>query len=65
MKFYGVKLKRLTQGTEPKSLTKKRKKSHKAKNNERGPFSLARHCMLRGKEGKTFLILFARPNGSL
>ena len=29
------------------------------------PFSLAQYCMLRGKRGKTFLILFARPNGSI
>ena len=32
------------------------------KNSKVGPFSLARYCMLREK---TFLTLFAKPNGSI
>ena len=42
-----------------------RKKSHNAEKTERGPFSLARYCMLRGKRGKTFLVKFAEPNDSI
>ena len=38
-----------------------RKTSKKLK----GAFSLARYCMLRVKEGKTFLVQFPRPNGSI
>ena len=34
-------------------LRKIRRKFHKAKKTERGPFSLARYSMLRGKTGKT------------
>ena len=30
-----------------------------------GPFSLTQYCMLRWKTGKTFLVQFARPNGSV
>ena len=30
-----------------------------------GPFCLAQYCMLRGKTGKTFLVQFARRNGSI
>ena len=30
-----------------------------------GPFRLARHGMLRGKIGKTFLVQFARPNSAI
>ena len=30
-----------------------------------GAFSLARYCVLSGKTGKTFLVQFARPNGSI
>ena len=32
---------------------------------ERGPLSLSRYGMLRGKRGKTFLVQFARPNDSI
>ena len=35
------------------------------KNWKGGPFGLARYGMLRGKTGKTFLVQFARPNGSI
>ena len=35
------------------------------KKTERGPFSLSRYCMLRGKRRKTFLVQFARPNDSI
>ena len=41
------------------------KKSHNAEKTERGPFSVSRCCMLRGKRGKTFLIQFARTNDSI
>ena len=30
-----------------------------------GPFGLARYGMLRGKTGKTFLVQFARPKGTI
>ena len=39
-----------------------KKQSHNAEKTERGPFSLARYCMLRGK---TFLVQFAVRNGSI
>ena len=32
---------------------------------EKGPFSLSRYCMLRGKREKTILVQFARPNDSI
>ena len=35
------------------------------KKTERGPFSLTRYCMLRGKTGKSFLVQFAWRNGSI
>ena len=41
-----------------KSLTMRKK-------TERGPLSLSRFCMLRGKRGETFLVQFARPNDSI
>ena len=41
------------------------KRSTMPKKLEGGPFSLARYCMLRGKKGKLFSILFARLNGSI
>ena len=40
------------------------KKSHNVKKLKRGPFRLARHCMLREKKEK-FLVQFARPNYSI
>ena len=42
-----------------------RKKSHSAEKLKGGHFGLARHGMLRGKTGKTFLVQFARPNGAI
>ena len=41
------------------------KKSQSRRKLKRGLFSLARFCMLRGKTGKTFLVQFARRNGSI
>ena len=41
------------------------RKSHNAKKVKGGAFSIARYCMLRGKTGKTFLVQFARQNGSV
>ena len=38
----------------------RKKVSHSAEKVKVGPFSLTRYCMLRGKKGKTFLILFAK-----
>ena len=35
------------------------------KNSNMGPFSLAQYCILRGKKGKTFLILFPGPTGTI
>ena len=43
---------------------KKIEKVSMPKKTERGPFSLSRYGMLRGKTGKTFLVQFARPNGA-
>ena len=40
------------------------KKSLNAEKNK-GPFSLSRYCMLRGKRGKTFLVPFLVPNGPI
>ena len=41
------------------------KKSHNEEKTERGPFSLARYCMIRGKKGKTFLVQFPGPTGRI
>ena len=37
-------------------------KSYNAEKTQRGPCSLSRYGMLRGKRGKTFLVQFSRPN---
>ena len=42
-----------------------RKSRSAEKNWKGGPFGIARYGMLRGKTGKTFLVQFARPNGSI
>ena len=42
------------------------KKSRSAETKLKDPFSLARYCMLRReKKRKSFLVRFARPNGSI
>ena len=41
------------------------KKGLNAEKTERGPFSVARYCLLRGKKGKTFIVQFPGPAGTI
>ena len=41
------------------------KNSHNAKKTERGPFSVARYCMIREKKEKLFLVQFPGPTGTI
>ena len=60
--IHSAKYQKKVKGTLREKFSKQASQCRKLKE---GPFGLARYCMSRGKKGKTFLVTFLMPNGSI